>query len=131
MNISKYDFTQFSKEKWQEIIDIIDKGSEVENVIPYRDIVCGIIVPSVTVEYSYLDDDFDVCSNSYRFTTFEVEHNGQKLDNTSKKWRKIMIKEFGDNYYAVLIAFLKNVKTQKIQQAEEEYIQEVEEINNL
>lgn len=132
MDISKFDFTKFSKEKWQEIVTDIDgQGNIVDSVNPDFKIVDGNMIPFVNVKYVHqteLDGD-DIYLLT--FTAYNVTEKGLNRPESTKKWRKIMIKEFPLYYRANLIRHLQQVKEQKIQQADEDYNKELDEIYNI
>ena len=128
MDYSKFDFTKFSKEKWQEILTKIQgKHHYVGNVkvYPYSE-AKKEIYPIVELEC-----DFDYFETYYLwFSAFDVQSKGMVIESATKKWRKIMIEEFPLWYRSKLIQHLQQVKEQKIQQADEEYYKELEEIHN-
>ncbi len=131
MDYSKFDFTKFSKEKWQEIIEKIDgQGNYVDGVNPDFKIVDGEIIPFVIVKYVHETEVDGEDIYFLTFTAYDVSEKNIVRPGATKKWRKIMIEEFPLWYRSKLIKHLQFVKEQKIQQADEEYYKELEEIHN-
>ena len=132
MDISKFDFTKFSEEKWEKILTVIGGCfNEIEDIKVRYDIVNHEIVPSVTIQY-YYETDFDGSERYYlTFTAFELESKDEDEDLTrvTKEWRRIMLKEFGDVYYNSLVSYLNLIKEQKHQAADEEYEDDLRDLN--
>ena len=132
MNISKFDFTKFTLSKWEEILTCISKENDeainLELVFP---IVDGEIVPQANVKfvcYDLVDGEEEYVLS---FTAFDVKVRNELLAEATKNWRKFMLIEFGDDYLYALKEYLKLIREQKIQQADEEYYQGLEDINNI
>ena len=132
MNISKFDFTKFTLSKWEEILNCISKENDeainLELVFP---IVDGEIVPQANVKfvcYDLVDGEEEYVLS---FTAFDVKVRNELLAEATKNWRKFMLIEFGDDYLYALKEYLKLIREQKIQQADEEYYQGLEDINNI
>lgn len=131
MNISKFDFTKFTLSKWEEVLNCISKENDeainLELVFP---IVDGEIVPQANVKfvcYDLVDGEEEYVLS---FTAFDVKVRNELLAEATKNWRKFMLIEFGDDYLYALREYLKLIREQKIQQADEEYYQSLEDINN-
>jgi len=130
MNISKFNFLEFSKEKWQEIlteiegdwhfVDIIAPRFETENGEFVLD-KAGSLMPLVDMQYIYETQVDGDETYSYTFTAFEVKVADEIASIPTRVWRKIMYKEFGEEYYNALKEYLKAVKEVKKQKADEEY----------
>ena len=63
------------------------------------------------------------------FSAFKVKFNGRVLETATENWRKIMIKEFKEDYYLELKNQLQIEREQKIQKADEEYYKELDELS--
>ena len=131
MNISKFDFTKFTLSKWEEILNCISKeDDEAINLELVSPLVDGEIVPQANVKfvcYDLVDGEEEYVLS---FTAFDVKVRNELLEEATKNWRKFMLIEFGDNYLYALREYLKLIREQKIQQADEEYYQSLEDINN-
>lgn len=132
MDISKFDFTKFNLSKWETVLNIIanenDEAINLELVFP---IVNGEIVPQANVKfvcYDLVDGEEEYVLS---FTAFNVKVRNELLAEATKNWRKFMLVEFGDDYVYALREYLKLIREQKIQQADEEYYQGLEDINNI
>ena len=132
MDISKFDFTKFSKEKWQEILTEIEGDYNYVDVItPNFKLKNGELIPMIKVEYIYeteVNGDEEYFLN---FTAFDVKIEEEVFEIPTRIWRKIMYKEFGKKYYDALNSYLKRIKEEKIQKADEEYFKSIEYLNNL
>ena len=102
MDISKFDFTKFSEEKWADIIAFIEKDPFI--YIDMTKLSTDYGVPMVEVYYSdEYSRDFNKDSHVLKFTAFDVNVNDE---STKDKWRKIMINEFGEEYRNALVDYL-------------------------
>ena len=102
MDISKFDFTKFTKEKWHDVITYIEKDPFL--YIDLTKISTDYGMPEVAVFYSdEYDKDFDRPSHILKFTAFNVDVNNER---TTSKWREIMIDEFGEAYREALKDYL-------------------------
>lgn len=132
MDISKFNFMNFGNEKWQEILTEIEGDyNYVEKVTPNYKNENGLLIPSVKMEYVYETqaDGFD--TYFLTFTAFDVKVESEVLEIATRVWRKIMYKEFGKTYYEALKEYLKFIKETKIQKADEDYLEALEDLTNI
>lgn len=132
MDYTNFDFTNFSKGKWQEVLTRIQgKHHYVEDIKTYfYDNARQEIFPVVEL-CCVSDTEVDGFETYYlTFSAFDVKSNGRELDSATKEWRKFMFKKFGVLYRMAAIKYLQGIREKKVQEADEEYYRNVLDINN-
>ena len=99
--MNRFDFTKFTNEKWHDVITYLLKDPFYDIVMVWHSSTDG--EPCMIVHYGDKDDfECDKC-NELMFTAFNVGANSPSL---TYKWRKFMIKEFGEEYRKALVEYL-------------------------
>ena len=129
MDITKFDFTKFTKEKWQNVINkVAGDYNTVTGVETSWDLIKGELIPSVKVEYVYETEVDGEEEYSLTFEAFIVRE--LPAERATKTWRRIMLKEFKDVYYNSLTNYISLVREQKHQKVDEDCESELRDIHN-
>ena len=132
MDISKFDFTKFTLSKWERVLNII--GSENDEAIKLDvdyPIIDGEIVPQANVTYVYESEVDGEEEYVITYSAFEVKIKTDILPDATKKWRRFMVKEFGEVYRYRLVNYLEAIKEEKIRQADVEFNSAVLDLHNI
>ena len=129
MNISKFDFTKFDKEKWKQVIDFVEGGyNKIVYVTTGVDDIDGKKIPYADVEYLHGDDGKGCDEYMITFDAFCIKDF--ETGEFTRKWRKFMIKEFGEIYRYRLVNYLQHIREEKIKEADDEFYDAVLNLND-
>lgn len=115
MNISKFDYTKFTKEKWQEVFNMF-ANPEMYNFEKVEFFAKDRVLHARLFGESKVDGEILVVIELHPFKVF-----GENSHTKTKMWINFMKNEFGEPYYSACVRFLTKERTKEIEKINEMY----------